>query len=73
MNLLINIAIVMAAFTGMESVDMLTHKYIMPGIYRSLDRHHHFKEYYGFLEHNNLFFLIFCSASRDDNNTMRYD
>jgi len=60
MNLLINIAIVLAAFTGMEGVAWSTHKYIMHGIFWSLHRDHHLKEHYGFLERNDLFFLIFA-------------
>jgi hypothetical protein len=33
MNLLINITIVLAAFTGIEGMAWLTHKYIMHGIF----------------------------------------
>lgn len=60
MNLLINIAIVLSAFLGMEGVAWLTHKYIMHGILWPLHRDHHLKEHYGFLERNDLFFLIFA-------------
>jgi beta-carotene 3-hydroxylase len=60
MNLLIHIAIVLSAFFGMEGVAWLTHKYVMHGIFWPLHRDHHLKEYYGFLERNDLFFLIFA-------------
>jgi beta-carotene 3-hydroxylase len=60
MNLLLYIAITLAAFFGMEGVAWLTHKYIMHGIFWSLHRDHHLKEHDGFLERNDLFFLIFA-------------
>jgi len=60
MNMLVNILIILAAFSGMEGVAWLTHKYIMHGIFWHLHKDHHRKEHYGFLERNDLFFLIFA-------------
>jgi beta-carotene 3-hydroxylase len=60
MDMLLNIFVVLAAFFGMEGVAWLTHKYVMHGIFWSLHRDHHLKEHYGFLERNDLFFLIFA-------------
>ncbi|WP_428331482.1 beta-carotene hydroxylase [Mucilaginibacter sp.] len=60
MNLLINIAIVLVTFIGMEGVAWLTHKYIMHGVFWFLHSDHHHKEHYGFLERNDFFFLIFA-------------
>jgi len=57
---LIYIAIVLTAFMGMEGVAWLTHKYVMHGLFWTLHRDHHHKDHYGFLEHNDLFFLIFA-------------
>lgn len=60
MDLLINITIVLTAFSCMEGVAWLTHKYVMHGIFWPLHRDHHLKEHYGFLERNDFFFLIFA-------------
>ena len=60
MNWLINTLIVLTVFIGMEGVAWLTHKYVMHGIFWSLHKDHHRKEHYGFLERNDLFFLIFA-------------
>ena len=60
MNPFTGIVIILAAFAGMEGVAWLTHKYIMHGIFWPLHRDHHLKEHYGFLERNDLFFLIFA-------------
>ena len=56
MNLLLNIAIVLAAFTGMEGVAWLTHKYVMHGIFWPLHRDHHLKDHYGFFGTQRFFF-----------------
>jgi len=47
-------------FTGMEVVAHLMHKYVMHGFLWSLHRSHHQKGK-GFLEKNDLYFLIFAS------------
>jgi beta-carotene 3-hydroxylase len=60
MNWLSYSAIILGAFLGMEGVAWLTHKYIMHGLFWTLHRDHHHKEHYGFLERNDLFFLIFA-------------
>src|SRR6186713_2153647 len=57
---IIHIGITMGAFTGMEGVAWLTHKYIMHGRLWTLHRDHHKKETSGFFEHNDFFFLIFA-------------
>jgi beta-carotene 3-hydroxylase len=57
---LINTLIVIAAFTGMEGVAWLTHKYIMHGLLWIWHKDHHKKETEGFLEHNDFFFLLFA-------------
>ena len=57
---LINALIVLAAFTGMEGVAWLTHKYVMHGLLWIWHKDHHKKETEGFLEHNDFFFLIFA-------------
>lgn len=60
MNILINILITLAAFTGMEAVAWFTHKYVMHGILWIWHKDHHHKESPGFFEHNDYFFLIFA-------------
>jgi len=59
-TLISNALIVMAAFTGMEAVAWLAHKYIMHGLLWRLHKDHHKKESEGFIEHNDFFFLIFA-------------
>lgn len=59
-TLLTNSMIVLAAFTGMEGVAWLTHKYIMHGLLWIWHKDHHKKETDGFLEHNDFFFLLFA-------------
>src|ERR1700712_2114588 len=61
MNWLVNIAIAAAAFISMEGVAWFTHKYIMHGFFWSLHRDHHLKDHEGFLERNDMFFLIFAT------------
>ncbi|MDN3584632.1 sterol desaturase family protein [Mucilaginibacter flavus] len=56
----INIGITLLAFTGMEGVAWLTHKYVMHGLCWTLHKDHHRKEHYSFLERNDFFFLIFA-------------
>jgi beta-carotene 3-hydroxylase len=60
MNWLVYPATVLTAFLGMEGVAWLAHKFIMHGLFWSLHRDHHRKEHFGFLERNDLFFLIFA-------------
>lgn len=57
---LVYVVIALAAFLAMEGVAWLTHKYVMHGLFWFLHRDHHRKEQYGFLERNDLFFLIFA-------------
>ncbi|MHA4806778.1 sterol desaturase family protein [Flavitalea flava] len=59
-NLLINLAITLAAFISMEAVAWFTHKYIMHGLLWKLHKDHHKKETNVFFEHNDFFFLIFA-------------
>jgi beta-carotene 3-hydroxylase len=51
---------VIISFLGMEGVAWLTHKYLMHGWLWNLHRDHHQKEGPGYLEKNDLFFLIFA-------------
>ncbi len=57
---LINAAIMLGFFFGMEAVAWLTHKYLMHGLCWFLHADHHQKEQDGFLEKNDWFFLIFA-------------
>lgn len=59
-TILINSAIVIAAFFSMEGVAWFTHKFIMHGLLWHLHKDHHKKETAGFFEHNDFFFLIFA-------------
>jgi beta-carotene 3-hydroxylase len=47
-------------YISMEGVAWLTHKYIMHGFLWTLHRDHHKKEYEGFFERNDFFFLFFA-------------
>lgn len=60
MNWLLYSSTFLVAFFGMEGVAWLTHKYIMHGLFWKLHRDHHHKDHYGFLEKNDLFFLVFA-------------
>lgn len=60
MEVLFKIAIVMAAFLGMEGVAWFTHRFIMHGLLWRLHKDHHKKESSGFFEDNDFFFLIFA-------------
>lgn len=60
MEILINLALVIASFLMMEVVAWSTHKYIMHGWLWVLHKDHHKKESKGFFEHNDFFFLIFA-------------
>jgi len=60
-NIILNIAIVIASFVAMEGVAWLAHKYLMHGFLWGLHYDHHRKDHYGFLEHNDFFFLIFAT------------
>lgn len=53
-------AITLGAFIGMEGVAWSAHKYLMHGWLWRLHRDHHRREYAGFFERNDLFFLIFA-------------
>lgn len=55
-----NLLYAVLAFTGMECVAWLTHKYIMHGWLWHLHKDHHKKETTGFFEKNDYFFLIFA-------------
>lgn len=59
-QILLNIAVVLAAFAGMECMAWLTHKYVMHGLFWFLHKDHHKKETKGFFERNDFFFLIFA-------------
>lgn len=59
-TIIINALMVLAAFLGMEGVAWITHKYVMHGLLWSVHKDHHKKETEGFIEHNDLFFLIFA-------------
>lgn len=61
MKTLINILIIISAFVSMEAVAWIAHKYLMHGLLWRLHKDHHHKEQYGFLEHNDYFFLIFAT------------
>lgn len=50
----------LVAYVGMEAVAWSAHKYLMHGWLWSLHRDHHRKEYAGFFERNDFFFLIFA-------------
>jgi beta-carotene 3-hydroxylase len=52
--------IIITSFIAMEGVAWLTHKYVMHGLLWSWHRDHHKKEHPGYLEKNDLFFLIFA-------------
>ncbi|HEX6915334.1 MAG TPA: beta-carotene hydroxylase [Chitinophagaceae bacterium] len=59
-NIIINSAIILSAFIGMEGVAWFTHKYIMHGLLWYLHKDHHRKTSAGFFEHNDFFFLVFA-------------
>jgi beta-carotene 3-hydroxylase len=50
----------LGGFLGMEGVAWTAHKYLMHGPLWFLHRDHHRKESAGFLERNDLFFLVFA-------------
>ena len=56
----VHILVVVVAFMLMEAVAWFTHKYIMHGLLWVLHKDHHKKQSKGFLEDNDLFFLIFA-------------
>lgn len=47
-------------FIAMEAVAWITHKYIMHGLLWNLHKDHHKREYEGFFEKNDFFFLFFA-------------
>ena len=51
---------VITFFISMEGVAWITHKYIMHGLLWSLHKDHHRREYEGFFEKNDFFFLFFA-------------
>jgi beta-carotene 3-hydroxylase len=57
---LIDGAIVIGTFIFMEGVAWFTHKFVMHGLFWYLHSDHHKKNDPGFLERNDLFFLIFA-------------
>jgi beta-carotene 3-hydroxylase len=62
MNIVLNIATVIATFFFMEFTAWFTHKYVMHGLGWYLHKDHHQKEP-GFFEKNDSFFLIFAVPS----------
>lgn len=58
--MLLNILLLIVAFSGMELVAWFTHKYIMHGLFWNLHKDHHLKEEEGILERNDSFFLFFA-------------
>lgn len=56
------ILVIVATFFAMEFVAWFTHKFVMHGFLWSVHKDHHVKEP-GFLEKNDLFFLIFAVPS----------
>ena len=60
-HIILDILIVLGSFLAMEVVAWLAHKYLMHGLLWGLHADHHHKEHYGFLEHNDAFFLIFAT------------
>src|SRR4051794_31912535 len=59
-SFIMNTAIVLLSFAGMELVAWFSHKYIMHGLLWVLHKDHHKKVSGGFMEHNDFFFLIFA-------------
>jgi beta-carotene 3-hydroxylase len=59
-SIILHGAVTLASFIGMEGVAWSAHKYLMHGWLWSLHRDHHRKEYAGFFERNDFFFLIFA-------------
>ena len=55
-----NLAIVLAAFVGMECVAWLAHKYLMHGFLWFLHHDHHQRDDGDFFEKNDYFFIIFA-------------
>lgn len=62
MTVLSAIAVIFAAFFGMELVAWAAHKYVMHGFLWVLHKDHHVKRP-GFFEKNDAFFLIFAIPS----------
>lgn len=60
MEMVVHIAFLLLAFLGMEGVAWFAHKYVMHGFLWFLHKDHHRKEYEGFFERNDFFFLIFA-------------
>jgi beta-carotene 3-hydroxylase len=57
---IVNTAIVIASFIGMECVAWLAHKYLMHGFLWSLHHDHHQRDDGDFFEKNDYFFIIFA-------------
>jgi len=60
MSILFKFLVITSTFFAMEGVAWFSHKYLMHGLLWSLHRDHHKKERSGYLEKNDLFFLIFA-------------
>lgn len=58
----VDVAVLLAAFGGMEFMAWFTHKYIMHGIGWYFHRDHH-RPNSGFFEKNDVFFTIFAAPS----------
>jgi beta-carotene 3-hydroxylase len=58
--MIMELLVVVTFFIAMEGVAWFTHKYIMHGILWNLHKDHHRREYDGFFEKNDFFFLFFA-------------
>ena len=63
MDNLIRFGVTLGCFVAMEFVAWFTHRYIMHGWLWFLHRDHHVREDDGFLERNDLFFILFATPS----------
>ena len=63
MDWLVNIAVVIGTFLGMEGVAWFAHKYIMHTFLWVLHEEHHVPKKNKFLERNDAFFLIFATPA----------
>jgi beta-carotene 3-hydroxylase len=56
-----NLLCLFSAFAAMEGVAWFAHKYVMHGFLWCLHRDHHSRDYPGFFERNDFFFLLFAA------------
>ena len=59
-RIIVDTLVTLLAFIAMEGVAWTAHKYLMHGWLWGLHRDHHKREYSGFFERNDYFFLIFA-------------